>query len=164
VSVRPFHAVLLAFAVALLADAYIFRAYHDLSRVAAYTVFINCFAVLTMVPLYLVARLRSGELEAQMPSRVKSAMKAVSAFALLTAIATFILFDRFGGYLIQERLDLLRAMLEASDLPADEQQMRYQSAERIYSPGIQVLFGTIAVMMTGFISSIIGAIAITQRR
>lgn len=161
-NVRPVHAVLLAFAVALLADAYIFRMYHDLSKVAAYTVFVNSIAVLTMVPLYLVARLRSGDLEAQMPSRVKSAMKAVSAFALLSAVSMFLLFDQFGGYLIQERLELLRTLLESSELTADEQAMRYESAERIYSPAVQVLFGTVAVMFTGFISSIIGAVVVRK--
>lgn len=154
--------VLIGVALAVLADAYIFRTYNDLSKVAAYTVFVNCFVVLTMVPLNLVARLRSGNLEAQMPSRVKSSMKAVAAFAILSAIALFILFDRFGGYLIQERLDLLRLMLQESGLSADEQKMRYESAERIYSPGIQVLFGTIAVMFTGFISSIIGSVAVRK--
>jgi hypothetical protein len=160
--VRPVHVVLLAFGVALLADAYIFRAYHDLSKVAAYTVFVNSIAVLTMVPLCLVARLRSGELEAQMPSRVKSAMKAVSAFALLSAVSMFFLFDQFGGYLIEERLELLRTLLESSELTADEQTMRYESAERIYSPAVQVLFGTVAVMFTGFISSIIGAVVVRK--
>jgi hypothetical protein len=40
--------------------------------------------------------------------------------------------------------------------------MRYESAERIYSPAVQVLFGTVAVMFTGFISSIIGAVVVRK--
>lgn len=159
---RPYHAILIAFAIALMADVFIFRQYTGLSEVAAYSVFAHCFVVLSMVPIYLMLRLRSGELEAQMPSRVKSAIKAVAAYAFLVGAVSFILFSTMGDYLIAERMELLRTMLAESDLSEAERTMRLSSAERIYSPGVQVLFGTLAVMFTGFISAIVAAVAVRR--
>ncbi len=162
-SVRPYHAILIAFAIALMANVFIFRQYALLSEVAAYSVFANSFVVLSMVPLYMVLRLRAGQLEAQMPSRVKSAIKAVAAYAILVGSASFVLFSTMGEYLIAERLELLRTMLAESQLTADEQAMRLSSADRIYSPAVQVLFGTLAVMFTGFISAIVAGIFVNRR-
>lgn len=148
-----------------MANVFIFRNWHGLSEVAAYSVFANSFVVLAMVPFYMVLRLRAGLLEAQMPSRVKSAIKAVAGYALLIGAASFLLFSTMGEYLITERMELLREMLKASELTADEQSMRLSSAERIYSPAVQVLFGTLAVMFTGFVSAIVaGTVVSTPSR
>jgi hypothetical protein len=145
-----------------MANVFIFRTYAELSQVAAYSVFANCMVVLTMVPFYMVLRLRAGELEAQMPSRVKSAIKAVAAYALLVGALGFVLFNTLGDPLIEERMALLREMLAASELTADEQAMRISSAERIYSPGVQALFSTMAVMFTGFISAIVAGTTVRK--
>jgi hypothetical protein len=145
-----------------MANVFIFRTYTELSEVAAYSVFANCMVVLTMVPFYMVLRLRAGELEAQMPARVKSSIKAVAAYALLVGILGFVLFNTLGEYLIEERMALLGEMLAASDLTADEQAMRISSAERIYSPTVQVLFSTMAVMFTGFISAIVAGTTVRK--
>lgn len=145
-----------------MANVFIFHTYTELSEVAAYSVFANCMVVLTMVPFYMVLRLRTGELEAQMPSRVKTSIKAVAAFALLVAMLGFALFSTLGEYLIEERMALLVEMLAASDLTADEQAMRISGAERIYSPAVQVLFSTMAVMFTGFISAIVAGTAVRK--
>lgn len=145
-----------------MAYVFIFRTYTELSEVAAYSVFANCMVVLTMVPFYMVLRLRAGELEAQMPSRVKTSIKAVAAFALLVAVLGFALFSTLGEYLIEERMALLGEMLAASDLTADEQARRMSGAERIYSPAVQVLFSTMAVMFTGFISAIVAGTTVRK--
>ncbi|MCF8258653.1 MAG: hypothetical protein K9J06_13945 [Flavobacteriales bacterium] len=159
---RPYHAILIAFAIALMANVFIFRTYTELSEVAAYSVFANCMVVLTMVPLYTVLRLRAGDLESQMPSRVKTSVKAVAAFALLVGMLGFVLFNTLGDYLIGERMALLVERLAASDLTAEEQARHISSAERIYSPGVQVLFSTMAVLFTGFISAIVAGVAVRR--
>lgn len=145
-----------------MANVFIFRAYTELSQVAAYSVFANCMVVLSMVPFYMVLRLRAGELEAQMPSRVKSAIKAVGPYALLVGALGFVLFNTLGDYLIAERMALLRELLAASELTAEEQAMRISSAERIYSPAVQVLFSTMAVLFTGFISAIVAGVTVRK--
>lgn len=159
----PIHAVLIAYGIALLADVFIFRNYTSLPEVAAYSLFANSFTVLTMVPFYLVLRLRAGELEPDMPSRVKTAMRSVALFAILAAITSYVLFSTWGSYLIAERMDLLAAKLEVSDLSAEDRALQMASAERFFSPLVQVLFMTLAVMFTGFVSSIVGAITVRPR-
>ncbi len=160
---RHFHVILISFAVALIANVFIFRTYTNLSEVAAYSVFANCFTVLTMVPVHTLVLLRSGLLHQQMPMRVKNSMKAVSGFALLSGLATFTLFSTMGEYLIAERMALLGEMLVASDLTPDEQYQRLESAARIYSPAVQVLFNLIAVLFTGFISAIVAGVTVRPK-
>jgi len=160
---RHFHVILISFAVALTANVFIFRNYTNLSEVAAYSVFINCFTVLTMVPVHSLILLRDRLLHQQMPMRVKNSMKAVAGFALLSGLAIFMLFSTMGEYLIAERMALLGDMLESSDLSPDEQRQRLESAARIYSPAIQVLFSVIAVMFTGFISALVAGIAVRPK-
>jgi capsule polysaccharide modification protein KpsS len=161
--VKPLFAVLGAIVLAIAANVFIFSTRSDLSAVAGQTVFVNSMAVLTLVPLYMVMMLKQNVLSHDMPKRVKEGLKAVAIFTLCMALVTFILFKTSGDYLIHERLAKVQQLLSESGLTAEEQAQRLESARSIYSPATQVLFGTLAMLITGFISSIIAAVAVKVR-
>lgn len=145
------------------ANVFVFSSRTGLSAVAAQTLFANCMVVLTFIPLYMVILLKRGELSAQMPQRVKAGLKAVAIFALLMAVVTFILFSTLGEYLIHERLQMVEQLLKNTGLSAEEQAQRLTSAQRIYSPATQTLFSTMAVLFTGFISSIVAGATVRAK-
>lgn len=95
--------------------------------------------------------------------RVKAGLKAVAIFTLTMALVTFILFKTSGDYLIHERIAKVQQLLASSELTIEEQTQRLASARSIYSPSTQVLFGTLAMLVTGFISSIIAGITVKMR-
>jgi hypothetical protein len=162
--VRPIHSVLLALAFAIGVNVFVFSTRTGLSAVAGQTLFANCMVVLTLVPLYMVLLLKSNELPSEMPHRVKAGLKAVAIFALLMAVVTFLLFSTLGEYLIYERLQMVEQLLKATELSTEEQMQRLTSAQRIYSPATQTLFSTMAVLFTGFISSIVAGVAVRVNR
>lgn len=157
---RASYSIPAAVCIAIGINLYLFSSRTDLSELAAHSVFANCFVTLTLVPLYLVLLFRGNELPLDVAARVKAGMKAITLFTLIMAAASFLLFSTWGTPLIHERMEMVRQLLEASELSIEEQTQRLATAQRIYSPAVQVLFSTLAMLMTGLISSIIGAMAV----
>lgn len=160
---KPLFAVLGGIVLAISANVFIFSTRSDLSAVAGQTVFVNSMVVLTLVPLYMVLMLKQGSMPHDIAHRVKAGLKAVAIFTLTMALVTFILFKTSGDYLIHERIAKVQQLLASSELTIEEQTQRLASARSIYSPSTQVLFGTLAMLVTGFISSIIAGITVKMR-
>ena len=160
---NPLTAVLIAFVLALGVNLWYFITGTDLSMVVSRTIFADLLLVLSMVPIYESMRLKLTSDTETTPNRIKAGMKAVLIYALLLAVATFILFKLFGDPLVGERISLLREMLDASpDMTEELKQQRIETARSIYSPGTHTLAVIIGTLFTGLISSVLAAVVVRR--
>lgn len=153
--------IIAALLLAIGVNCYFFISSSDLTLVVSRTLFADLILVLSLVPIYQSVVVRQSDTVIDMPTKLKSGMKAVVTYTLLVALATYILIKLFGEPLIGARLfelnEALSAAVSDGNITTEQKEQQFALAKQIYSPATHILIVLLGNLLIGFVSAVLAA-------